>query len=206
VPVAAFPAATAVTNAGKTESLAEVYRYGGAAYARDALASALGAPIDRYVRMDSEVFEVCAAAVGAVEVELTVPVDFSRGGASQTLVEGRQLLDGARAAAVIGYRGYPENELGRCRVTASLTAAIIDQRRDICASAVFGALFEKLVNIVSTDISYPDYYNRREAAEYMAKLPQSIARPLEVTGEYSEDGGLYYLSDTFLAMLSQTLR
>ncbi len=127
----------------------------------------------------------------------------TRAGVTQTLAKGNQLLDGQKAADVIG--GYPGGELERCRATGELAAAIIDQRRDICSSVAFESIFEKLVNLISTDISTLDFHDRRDAAEYMAKLPGGIATPISVSGSYSSEDGLYHLSDTFLALLSQTM-
>jgi anionic cell wall polymer biosynthesis LytR-Cps2A-Psr (LCP) family protein len=204
VALAVFPADTAVMNAGKTESLADVYRFGGAGYVRDRLALAIGAPIDRYVLMPEPAFLACASAIGTVEFELAEQLTVTRAGVTQTLAQGKQLLDGQKAADIIG--GYPGGELARCRATGELAAAIIDQRRDICASVAFESVFEKLVNLINTDISSLDFHERRDAAEYMAKLPDGIAMPISVSGSYSADDGLYHLSDTFLALLSQTMR
>jgi anionic cell wall polymer biosynthesis LytR-Cps2A-Psr (LCP) family protein len=204
VPLAAFPADTAVLNAGKAESLSDVYRCGGAGDVRDRLAHAISAPIDRYVLITGPAFLACASAIGTVEFGLDEPVTVTRGGVTQTLSPGNQLLDGQKAADIIG--GYPGGELARCRATGGLAAAVIDQRRDICVSVAFESVFEKLVNLINTDISMLDFHDRRDAAEYMAKLPNGIAMPISVSGSYSADDGLYHLSDTFLALLSQTMR
>jgi anionic cell wall polymer biosynthesis LytR-Cps2A-Psr (LCP) family protein len=204
VPLAVFPADTAVLNAGKAEGLADVYRFGGAGYVRDRLALALATPIDRYVLVPEQAFLACASAIGTVEFELAEPVTVTRAGVTQTLSPGKQLLDGQKAADIIG--GYPGGELSRCRTTGELAAAIIDQRRDICVSVAFESVFEKLINLINTDVSTLDFHDRRDAAEYMAKLPNGIATPISVSGSYSADDGLYHLSDTFLALLSQTMR
>lgn len=204
VPLTVFPADTAVINAGKTESLADVYRFGGAGYVRDRLALALGAPIDRYVQLRESAFVACASAIGTVEFELAEQVSVTRNGVTHTLAQGKQLLDGQKAADIIG--GYPGGALERCRATGELAAAIINQRRDICSSVAFDSVFEKLINLINTDISTLDFYDRRDAADYMAKLPDGIAMPISVSGSYSPEDGLFHLSDTFLALLSQTIR
>ncbi len=206
VPVAAFPPSTAVQNKGNTESLAEVFRYGGAGYAGDALAKILNAPIDRWVVMSRDVFVVCAAAIGAAEFDLPEAVTAVRDGVTHTLAAGTQLLDGQKAADIIGYEDFSGGELERCRITGELAAAIIDQRRDICGSVALDSIFEKIINLISTNISFTDFDARREAAECMAKLPESVAMPIAVSGSYSQDGNLFHLSDTLLARLSQTLK
>lgn len=205
VPIVALPPQTAVHNSGRTEPLSEVYRYGGAEYTRNALAETLGVPVDRYARIRLDAFISCAAAVGSVEYELAEPITVTRGEAAFTLSAGRQLLDGQKVSDVIRYGGYPGGELERCAVTAGLTAAIVNQRMDVCLSTVVDSVFEKVINLISTDISYNDYYERKRAAQFLAKLGEDPGTPLTVSGEFSEDG-TYAISDTFLALLSQHFR
>lgn len=205
VPIIVFPPQTAVNNAGKTESLSEVYRYGGADYTRNALSETLGIPIDRYVRMRMDSFIAAAAAVGTVEFNLPEKITIERSGAEVTLSAGKQLLDGQKVAAIMRNENYPGGELERCRIAGELTGAIVDQRMDICLSTVVDNVFEKLINLITTDISYPDYYSRKPAAEFLARLRQNPAEAIPVSGEWNDDSSLYTLSDTFLALLTQTL-
>lgn len=206
VPIIVFPPQTAVKNSGKTESLFEVSKYGGADYTRNTLAETLGIPIDRYVSIRLDSFISGAAAIGSVEYELTEPVTITRSGAPVTFNRGKQLLDGQKVADVIRYGDYPGGELQRCRISGELTAAIINQRMDVCRSTVIDNIFEKLINLINTDISYHDYYNRKNAAEFLARFCEDPAVPIAVSGEWSEDKKLYILSDTFIALLSQTMR
>ncbi len=202
VPITVFPPQTAVQNGDKIETLAEVYEFGGAEYTKKALAASLGIPIDRYMRIRLDAFIISAAAVGTVEYDLNEPITISRGGASVTLNQGKQLLDGQKAADVISY-SYPDGELHRCKVAADLTAQIVNQRMDICLSTVVDSVFEKIINLVSTDISYTDYYNRKHAAEFLAQVGENPATPIDVAGFWSDDKRLYTLADTFLAKMTQ---
>lgn len=205
VPVIVFPSQTAIKNAGKTETIAEVYRYGGAEFTKDALAETLSLPIDRYIKMRTDSFISAAAVIGTVEYDLPESITVNRDGASVTLNIGNQLLDGQKAADVIGH-SYPEGELYRCKVTASLAAAIINQRKDIFLTTVADNVFEKIINIISTDISYSDYYNRKNAAKFLAQMCPSPAEPVEVGGYWSNDGNTFIMSDTFMASLTQVMR
>lgn len=205
VPIIVFPPQTSIKNNDKTEPIFEVYRYGGAEYTKNALAETLGIPIDRYVKMRLDSFIVAAAAIGTVEYDLMDSISVNHGGASVTLKRGLQLLDGQKVADIIGY-DYPEGELYRCKVTAELAASIVNQRKDICLSTVIDNIFEKIINIINTDISYPDYYDRKNAAIFLAKMHPNPAQPIEVTGKWSEDGKDFILSDTFLAGLTQIMR
>lgn len=203
VPIVAFPPETQVRNGEKVESLATIYRYGGAALARDALARTLGVPVDRYVRMDVTSFLAAAAAVGSVEFDLPREIVLEQGGGvTLTLNPGLQLLDGPKAAAIIRYRGYEGGEPERCATLAALTAAVVNQRMDIVLAAAADKIFEVVINAVDTDISYADYDDRKEAAAFLARLGKQPASPIEVAGEYGADGE-YHLSDTFVALLTR---
>jgi len=206
IPVIVLPPETAVQNAGKLEPFSEVYRYGGAAYAKEALSETLGIPVDRYVRMSPESFIKAVDMVGFVEFNLPEPVTIARGGAPVVLNRGKQLLDGQKSADVITYGGYPGGADERLFIMGDLTAALINQRMDICLSIVVDNVFEKIINLVSTDISYSDYHARKPAAEFLAKLGNDPAYPVEVSGEWNDARSLYVLNDTFHAKLSQIMR
>jgi LCP family protein required for cell wall assembly len=204
VPIVAFPRETAVTNHGETETIAEVYRYGGAEYLRARMAESYGITIDRYARMDIGAFVAAADAVGAVEFELPTPLTTEAEGAMPvTLSAGMQLLDGRAAANIIRFSGYEGGELDRCAMVADLTAEAVNQRMDIVLSALVDNVFRTIINLVDTDISYADYDDRRGAAVFLAKLGQDPGKPLYTEGNYSEDGTVYNLSDTFVAELRQ---
>lgn len=205
VPIIVFPAQTAIRNADKTETIAEVYRYGGAEYTKTALAETLGIPIDRYVKLRLDSFIAAAAVIGTVEYDLTDTITVGHGGASVTLKQGKQLLDGQKVADIIGY-DYAEGEIYRCKVTADLAAVIVNQRKDICLTTVVDNVFEKIINLINTDISYTDYYNRKNAAKFLAQMCPEPAEPIDVAGRWDEGGEVFVLSDTFLASLTQVMR
>lgn len=202
VPVVAFPRDTAVDNKGKTETLAQVYKYGGADSTRRALEATLGIPINRYVRMDTASFILAANTVGSVEFDLSLAITLGQSGEMpMTLSKGKQLLDGQKVADLIHFADYPGGELVRCETTAELTAAIVNQRIDITMTTVVDKVFEKIINLIDTDISYPDYDNRKEAAAFLAQLGREPAEAVPVGGQYGD--GMYRLSDTFVALMTQ---
>lgn len=204
VPIIVFPAQTLIKNNDKSEPIAEVYSYGGAEYTKNALAETLGVPIDRYVKMRTDTFIAAAAAIGTIEYDLQDSVTIRRGGAEVTLKQGLQLLDGQKVADIIGHK-YPQGKMHRCKVTAEIAAAIVNQRKDIFLSAVMDNIFEKVVNIINTDISYPDYYERKDAAMFLAKMHPHPAQIIEVAGAWNQDSSEFVLADTFLAGLRQVL-
>lgn len=204
VPITVLPPQTMVHNGTREQTLATVYQYGGADHTRNVLAATLNIPIDRYVRVSEDAFVSCASAIGSVEFKLPYNLNLQQGGMTVTLQKGVQLLDGKKVASIIRYEGYDGGELSRCAVTAELTAAIVNQRMDIALSTVADSVFSKIINLIDTDISYPDYDNRKAAAVFLAQLGQQPAAPMTVAGIFNEDNTQYTLADTFLARLAQS--
>ena len=203
IPIIAFPPETTIFNAGKTQTLRECYQYAGAARTRDALAATLGITIDRYVRMDEHAFIIAANAVGTVEYELVSPVKLgASGGMPALLNRGIHLLDGQKAAGILRGENFTSS-LERCENTARLAAAVVNQRMDIVLSTVVDKVFEKIINLIETDISYLDYDNRKQAAKFMAKLEKQPAVYLPVAGSFDKDNERFALSDTFIASVIQ---
>lgn len=198
VPVVVFPPGTLVQNNGRTEPLADVFTFGGADHTRNALSRTLGIPIDRYVRIQSGAFLTCASTIGSIEYKLSKDLVLSRHGRSITLNAGVQYLDGQKVLDIAAYGS--EDEIIRCHMAGDLTAAIVNQRIDVVESTLIDKIFETVINIIDTDISYPDYDNRREAAVFLARLGKEPAYSLPVSGHLSD--GAFTLSDTFLAQLA----
>lgn len=195
VNLAVFPAKTLVGE----ETLGEAYRYGGARYTKDVLAAYLGIPIDRYVRLERDSFIKAAAAVGTVEIDLAREVVLAEGDLEVVLRPGRQLLDGRKIADLLA-REEPD-EAARCALVLQLAAAAVDQRIDLANSVLVDKVFETVVNLVDTDISYGDYEQRKAAAAYLAGLEGAVAAPLGVEGSFSADGKTFSLTDTAIATL-----
>ena len=204
VPVIAFPPQTLVEGPSGPEPLHDIYRYGGAGYARNALSTTLGITIDRYVRMSMDSFKIVADSIGSVEFTLPNELTLGEKGMQITLKQGKQLLDGRKTAEIIRHDDYKGGELARCAVAAELTAAIVNQRMDIALSTLADKIFEKTVNLIDTDISYPDYENRKLAAQFLARLGKAPAAAVEVSGSFDSSGLRYTLSDTFIARARQT--
>ena len=199
VSVAVFPPQTLLAYDGREETLSDAYRFGGAAYTRQALSSHLNIPIDRFARISISGFITAAAAVGTVAFDLAEPVTLTDGEMTVTLNAGPHLLDGRQVAALIRHPGYEGGELQRAQMTAQLVGAIIDQRIDIVNSTLLDRVFETVINLLDTDITYTDYLSRQPAARQMADSGLAIAHPVELPGAMSEDGEWFVLTDAALA-------
>lgn len=204
VPLVVLPPQTLVQNGDKTETLRQVYEYGGADYARNALARTLGVPVHRYVRIHTDAFVACADAVGTVEFALPGDLTVQSGGVSAVLRAGTQLLDGQRVLAVVESGGAEQGELARCHLAGELAAAIVNQRIDVVQSTLVDKVFETVINLIDTDISYPDYDNCKAAAELLAQLSRNPAYSLPAAGEMEQNGERFALGDTFVAQVRQS--
>lgn len=203
VRVAVFPPQTLMASGQREETLSEAYRYGGARYTRDALAEHLNLPIHRYARISLSGFVTAAQAVGNVEFDLEEELVLSDGDFAVQLYPGRQLLDGRKVAALIRSRDYPGGEIQRCQMVARLTCAIVDQRIDVVNSVLLDKIFETIINLVDTDISYTDYEERKAPARMLAEGDRPLGVAVAVEGELSADGERFVLPDTTLAALGR---
>ena len=193
----AIPGNMQVLNEGRPESLAQVYAFGGVHYTRDLLEKELGISIDRFVRFTPESFVASAAVIGSVQFSLPEDITVVQDGVSLELREGIQLLDGRRALQVIRHRyGDGGQRLG---VLTRLSAEIIEQRRDVVLSAVIDYIFERIINIIDSDITYADYVIRRPAAEYFAGLPGPVTHIVAFSGVGEE--GRIVAADTYIAQI-----
>jgi len=193
----AIPGNMQVLNEGRPESLSQVYTFGGAVFTRNLLAAELGIDIDRFVRLTPESFIASAAAIGMVEFSLPTTITILQDGVSIELGAGRHLLDGRRTLQILMHRFGDESQ--RLSITASLAAEIIEQRRDVVLSAVIDNIFERIINIVDSDISYADYIHHKPASEYFARLPGPVTHIIDFSG--TRDGDRVAAADTYIAQV-----
>jgi anionic cell wall polymer biosynthesis LytR-Cps2A-Psr (LCP) family protein len=197
IALAALPGNMVVQNEGRPETLAEVFAFGGVRYTREIIEKTLGVPIDRHVRLTPESFVNAAAAIGGVEYNLPEALIITQDGTALELREGLQLLDGRRAVQILRH-SYPTRTQGLEALT-KLTAEIVNQRRDVMLSTMLDSIFERVINAVDSDISYTDYSDRKQAGEYLARLPGGIAHVVSFAG--AEENGHIIPADTFVAEL-----
>jgi anionic cell wall polymer biosynthesis LytR-Cps2A-Psr (LCP) family protein len=174
-----------------------VFAFGGVGYTRNIIEKTLEVPIDRYVRLTPESFINAAAAIGGVEYSLPEVIRIEQDGAALELREGLQLLDGRRTVQILRHN-YPSRTQSLEMLT-KLAAEIVNQRRDVMLSTMLDSIFERVVNAVDSDISYTDYNDRKQAGEYLARLPGNIAHVVSFGG--AEEDGRIIPADTFMAEL-----
>ena len=197
VSLAALPSNTAVINNGKTESLTEVYSYGGAQYTQNLISKTLGITIDRCVRLNGESLAAAMQIIGSMEYNLPKPLKVRRDGVLLEMQEGPQLLDGRGVLQILSHP-YTGAEEQSAAITG-LVAELVTQRRDIVLSTMSEKVFTAVINRIESDISFTDYLTRHSAAIYYAGLEGGVTHQIALAG--SSESGLYHLSDTFIAEL-----
>ena len=185
VAITAMPGNMQVDNNGVTQSLSDVFAFGGVLYTRERISSTLGIPIDRHVRLTPESFVIAAGAIGGVEFSLPEALTIWQDGTMFEFREGLQLLDGRRTVQLLRNTNIAMQN--------RIAAEIINQRRDVVLSTMIDAVFERVINAVDSDISYADYIERLPAAQYLARLPGDV---VQVVSFVDTEG---FPADTFIA-------
>jgi len=203
VGVVVLPPQTLLIRDGNEETLSDTYRFGGASYTRDALSQFLDIPIDRFARISVPNFILAAAAVGTIEFDLPRDITLADGELSVTLGAGVQLLDGRQIAGIIRHQGDPGGQAQQMELIAQLVCAVINQRIDVVNSTLLERIFETVINLVDTDITYADYERRINSARHLAALDEDIARHIPFQGQFSEDGERFLVADTTIANLAR---
>ncbi len=115
---------------------------------------ALGVKIDWYAAMDLECVASLVDAVGGVDVDIPMDMNYSdpAQGLEIHLTRGRQHLDGAAALSFIRFRsGYANADLGRMDAQKTFLRAFAEKCRDLDA-ATFFRMFLMSVPHMKTDL------------------------------------------------------
>ena len=172
-----LPPETEISIGTKTETLNRHYQQGGGSSAVRAVRQALRVSVDRYAVFDEDDLLVLADALGGVEYRLEQDMVNS----STTLRKGLQTLDGSRFRDAVLFDADFTLDL-------SLTKALIEQKVLSLTEEKADALFEKLSELLDTDLSYYDYAGRKDALRAWAGRDSNI-QIFTLAGEFhSEDG------------------
>ena len=172
-----LPPETEISIGTKTETLNRHYQQGGGSSAVRAVRQALRVSVDRYAVFDEDDLLVLADALGGVEYRLEQDMVNS----STTLRKGLQTLDGSRFRDAVLFDADFTLDL-------SLTKALIEQKVLSLTEEKADALFEKLSELLDTDLSYYDYAGRKDALRAWAGRDSNV-QIFTLAGEFhSEDG------------------
>lgn len=180
---AVVPPETMVEDAGKFDSVANVWKREGAKRGAAALGNALSVTSDRWIDLTSNSILKLGEVVGAIDFTIDQSLPLEDG--ISALPQGRQLIDGRRAAILMHYRGYPEGEVARLEMVSKLTEQMILQRMPLMTESLLVKAFETAVNTGSSDLAVGDFESRRRALAHMLSRSLSV-EAISVKGDYNE--------------------
>lgn len=200
IKIAVIPPETMVEDAGKFDAVASVWKREGGARAEAALKSALLVESDRWMDLTSDSLLKLGDVVGAIDFTLDASLSAENG--LSALPQGRQIIDGRRAALLINYQGYATGEQGRLNMVADLTEQMLLQRMPLMTEALLVKAFETAVNNGSSNMAVGDLESRRRALTHM--MSRSLAvEILPIKGEYNQGKNTFLPSAETLEMLSK---
>ena len=123
---------------------------------RDFLSRGLGIELHGYVRLSAEAFRKAVDAIGGVEIELPIAMDYED--PTQNLYihlpAGKQVLDGKAAEQFVRYRaGYVRGDLERIDAQKLFLGALFRQLKETMTPITAIKLISSLLPEVDTDLS-----------------------------------------------------
>ena len=199
VKIAVIPPETMVEDAGRFDSVANVWRREGAKRAADALENALEVSSDRWLDLSSDSISKLGDVVGAIDFTLDQSLQLESG--LSALPQGRQLIDGRRATILMNYTGYPGGEASRLKTIEDLTEQMLIQRLPLMTDSLLLKAFETAVNTGYSDLTVGDFESRRRALAHMLSRSLKV-EVVAVQGEYNAGKNTFLPSAQTLSALS----
>lgn len=193
IPVLALPPQLAL---GASSTLEEVYLQKGITQTAEELSTLFSMAVERTATMDKTGLLTALDQLGQSEYELPYRVAITGYGNTAIVEPGLQLLDGKRSLDLITYTGYPGGESTRLEVSSGVGAAILNQKLSLVLTGQSEALFSRLINAMTTNITAADYVDHLQAAQFMARLQVRPATAVPFLGEAQEDGRFLPDEDT----------
>ena len=188
----ALPRETNAVVGTNQARLSELYDTGGPQAVKEAVAALLGMDMDNYAVLTYANLEKMVTYFNnGIIFDLTEAVNFQSedGKLFLQLDQGKQTLSATQASKLLRVTNWQGGRRQRARVTADLTAAFINQYLVSGRSDKAQQDFERLVNLVRTDIRV-SHFNQAKTAlrELAAHNSGAVCTALTVEGEYTGSG------------------
>ncbi|MFV0497830.1 MAG: LCP family protein [Candidatus Fimivivens sp.] len=201
IKIAVIPPETMVEDAGKFDVVAGVWHKEGADRAQAALESALSVESDRWMDLTADSLLKLSDVVGAIDFTLDASLWTENG--LPSLPQGRQIIDGRKAALLINYQGYAAGEQDRLKLVGALTEQMLLQRMPLMTESLLVQAFETAVNNGYSNMAVGDFESRRRALTHMMSRSMTV-EILPVKGEYNEGKNTFLPSAETQDILSKT--
>ena len=208
----ALPRETNAVVGTNQARLSELYDTGGPQAVKEAVAALLDMDMDNYAVLTYANLEKMVTYFNnGIIFDLTEAVNFQSedGKLFLQLDQGKQTLSATQASKLLRVTNWQGGRRQRARVTADLTAAFINQYLVSGRSDKAQQDFERLVNLVRTDIRVSHFNQAKPALrELAARNSGAVCTALTVEGEYTGSGDklTFHLSESLPAPLSSPSR
>lgn len=173
-----IPISNDVLNNGK--KMSEIFKKGGAIELKKAVAGTYNINIDRYMTFNDEALTILCDVLGGVNYN--VP-NGMRG-----MNVGMQYLNSEYIIKLISNPNFAED--ARTVTVGSLFSDMISQASGTRIADNIDYTFNKLINVVKTDISSIDFSSQRKAIEYIFRSNQYKVSYRVPSGTADENGGI----------------
>lgn len=200
IALCALPMQTYWKASGGEGTLASAWQEGGAGYLSRQLSAYLGIPIDRTLVIDQEGLATMVLTCGSLPYTLQEDLAGTVHGRKVDYPRGRYDLDARTMADWMLLPG--KTPARRSDRIAELFRALVEYHLPAVLTESGGELFQNLVNNSSTDLSYLDYLERQDAAQFLMTREGSRASCVYIDGTAGREA--YFLSDTTLTCIRGT--
>ncbi len=180
---------------------------GGMAQLRDFLAGAFGVKIDRYARLNLDALRHIVDAMGGVELELPMALDYEdpEQGLTIHLPAGWQRLNGEAAEQFVRFRsGYVRGDIGRMDAQKLFLAAVFRRFRGELSLGEVTSLVSVTLENLETDLTLTEAMTLANAGRRVqAKNIRMLTLPGSDAVAHASGASYYVLSS---ASVSEVLR
>ena len=156
----------------------DIYKKGGVIELTEAVEKTFETDIDRYMDLNNEALSVICDALGGVN--FNVPYGL------KGLNEGTQFLDSDFIIKLISNQNYAED--ARTVATGNLFADMLATTSGSRVADIVDYTYNKVINIVETDITSIDYDNQKDAINYILSSNSYISTYRVPAGKSMEQG------------------
>lgn len=161
-----------------SQKMSEIFKKGGIIELTKAVETTFETDIDKYMALRDDSLSVICDALGGVNY--TVP-DGLKG-----LNDGTQFLDSTFIMKLISNPKYAED--ARTVTTGNIFAEMIANNSGTRIADIVDYTYNKVINMVETDITSIDFENQRKAIDYIFRSNQYIATYRVPAGTVTEHG------------------
>lgn len=192
-----IPTETESTVNTKTESISNLYEYGGSNMAVKAIENLIDIKINKYVRVDISNIINVVDILGGMKTNLKNDISYLDPITNKTILfpKGNILLNGTDVVNIISQHINTIKIYGDKQKAISdfLEKFIINIIRNINISNM-DTIYKEIINMIDSNLSFYDYDYRKELIKNMVNTNLPKIEKLYIEGEFKDS--IFYISDT----------